>query len=253
MLSKREILLIVVLSSIISTPVAIFSLGSKLPNTISQLWFALFIFILLFVITFLILFITMLLLKLLITLAKNILKNKFKSNPCTICKKLSSHYLNFGNGQKRETYCRLHLLEKFLYYLLQYQGKCIALKPQLKGFGNIYTFTASEDMKKYNFSREDMVKAEEIFTKMKSKCDHCQKEASVVFYNQENYSPNIQSGNIFNLKSEPIYLCKECFWNEIKSNFQADYQTIDGEEVHIYYQFTAPYGKSGIFCSDTLL
>lgn len=249
--TKRETYLVIILSVIISISIALFSLESKLPNSVSQPWFTLFLFILSLAISFLIAFIPLCLIKLSISLIKKIIKNLSKPDLCLVCKKPSSHYLNFENSKKRETYCHIHLLEKFQYHLLQYNGKCIALKPQLRGFGSLYAFTALDDMQKYSFSKEDQVNAEEILTDMKNECNRCKKACFVIYFPQESYSPRIVPGIITNLKSEPTYLCKECFWNEIKSYFQLDTQIVDNEKVGVYYQFVAPYGKSGIFCSDT--
>ncbi|MFA9397416.1 MAG: hypothetical protein ACERKV_04005 [Clostridiaceae bacterium] len=154
-------------------------------------------------------------------------------------------------GVKSKNFCREHLIEEYKNKILEHQGKLIMYYPAIEGLKGGYTYTYMDinEIKNMKSNFKDGVKIiEKNIKRIEGKCEECDSEATVAFYNKDDIPWDKEggfykiSGNMIMLdeiKNKPAYLCKACAVKKIENSlkyFLDDYKN----------GISIPYTENGV-------
>ena len=122
-------------------------------------------------------------------------------------------YRRLYKQAERLKLCTSCLMEKYKEYLNFFQYKAIVVEP-FKPL-NAYQFYSFQQMKKYNFRKEDIEKMKILISRIKRHCD-CGRSARFLWCSPEVYFRDVYK---FNMNSEykGDSLCIKCLCNHLKN------------------------------------
>lgn len=173
---------------------------------------------------------------------------KLKGKKCLVCFKEATDVLVI-NSNRKENYCRSHLISKFSEYFKSFSYNMILFHPEQEReyCGSMYPYYPIEEFEKYNLPKEDKFKSQEILRGINGPCMQCENhQAKIAYFKKGILGWDDGGPAIRNIKEKPTLLCNDCAFSFIEQTLR------NNKYFFVDNGLLTPYKGEGVYVNTYL-